>query len=47
MDLFFYAGFEDVFSTYIYTANFSTNLNTEFDQSNYLQTYTIKMNIPY
>lgn len=39
MDLFFYAGFEDVFSTYIFTANFRDSLSTEYDQNNYLKAY--------
>ncbi len=40
MDLFFYAGFEDVFSTYIYTANYKDVLGTSYDQSNFLKTYS-------
>lgn len=40
MDLFFFAGFEDVFSTYIYTANYSDMLSTDYDQSNFLESYS-------
>ena len=40
MDLFFFAGFEDVFSTYIYTANYSERLGSGYNQSNFLESYS-------
>lgn len=40
LDLFFYAGFEDVFSTYIYTANYQDILSDSFDENNFLKTYS-------
>lgn len=40
LDLFFYAGFEDVFSTYIYTANYQDILTDSFNKNNFLKTYS-------
>jgi hypothetical protein len=40
LDLFFFAGFEDVFSTYIYTANYNNILSDSYDKNNILKTYS-------
>ncbi|NGP76858.1 hypothetical protein G3570_09455 [Balneolaceae bacterium YR4-1] len=42
MDLFFYAGFEDVFSTYIYTANYGTLSGNGYDSNNFAKAYANK-----
>lgn len=40
LDLFFHAGFEDIFSTYIYTANYSHVMNSEYNPKNFLKAYS-------
>ncbi|MDX1586193.1 MAG: hypothetical protein R3222_05595 [Balneolaceae bacterium] len=41
-DLFFYAGFENIFSTFIYTANYDNRLNDGYHPDNFLKAYSNK-----
>jgi len=40
LDLFFYAGFEDVFSTFIYTASYTDAFSDPFHKDNFVNSYT-------
>lgn len=39
LDIFFYTGFEDVYSTYVYTANFDNILSAEYSEENFQPAY--------
>lgn len=39
LDLFFYAGFEDVFSTFIYSSNYKEALTDPYNKDNFIKSY--------
>lgn len=40
LDLFFYAGFEDIFSTYAYTSNYEDIISEPFSDNNFVEAYS-------
>ena len=40
LDIFFYAGFEDVFSTYVYASNYEDIISEPFSEKNFVEAYS-------